>query len=78
MTSESPTIRLDQLLKLSGIVETGGAAKQLVQSGQVKVNGETETRRGKQLQPDDVIEVEGQRVVVREVLARGEAGEGTE
>lgn len=78
MTSESSAIRLDQLLKLSGIVETGGAAKQLVQSGQVKVNGEPETRRGKQLQPDDVIEVEGQRLVVRDVLARVEKSESSE
>lgn len=49
------TIKLDQFLKLMGVVQTGGQAKMLIQDGQVKVNGSVETRRGKKL-------VEGDRV----------------
>lgn len=48
-------IRLGQLLKASGLVATGGEAKLLLADGQVAVNGETETRRGRQLHPGDVV-----------------------
>jgi len=63
MPSPKP-IELDQFLKLQRIVGSGGEAKLLVQSGQVKVNGEVETRRGRKLQPGDVVEVAQQRLVV--------------
>ena len=53
-------IKLDQFLKWVGAAETGGQAKVLVQSGHVKVNGETETRRGRQLRHGDKIQVDGQ------------------
>jgi ribosome-associated protein len=53
-------IKLDQFLKWVGAAETGGQAKVLVQSGHVRVNGETETRRGRQLAQGDTIQVEGQ------------------
>lgn len=46
-------IRLDALLKLGGAVETGGQAKVVVQGGEVKVNGETCTMRGKKMRPGD-------------------------
>lgn len=46
-------IRLDAFLKLSGLVDTGGQAKFLIQAGQVTVNGETCTMRGKKLRPGD-------------------------
>lgn len=49
-------IKLDSFLKWSGAVSLGSEAKILIQDGQVKVNGEVETRRGKKLKKDDVIE----------------------
>jgi ribosome-associated protein len=58
------TIRLGQLLKLAGIAGTGGEARELVQEGAVRVNGEVETRRGRQLRAGDVIETAGEHVRV--------------
>jgi ribosome-associated protein len=58
------TIRLGQLLKLAGIADSGGEARELVQDGAVRVNGEVETRRGRQLQRGDVVEAGGERVRV--------------
>lgn len=52
---QQPTIRLDQFLKLKGLVRSGGEAKYLIQSGQVKLNGQVETRRSKKIHPGDVI-----------------------
>ena len=52
---EEPTIRLDQFLKLTGLVKSGGEAKYLIQNGQVLVNEEVETRRSKKLHPGDVV-----------------------
>lgn len=51
------TITLNDALKLAGLAQTGGQAKVLIQSGQVKVNGETETRRKRKLRAGDVIRV---------------------
>jgi ribosome-associated protein len=48
-------IRLGQLLKASGLVETGGEAKLVLAEGLVSVNGEPETRRGRQLHPGDEV-----------------------
>ena len=53
-------IRLGQFLKLANLVESGGEAKPLVADGAVSVNGEVETRRGRQLSPGDVVSVGGQ------------------
>ncbi len=53
------TLRLDQFMKLRGITETGGQAKLLIQSGEVKVNGEPEIRRRRKLVTGDVVEVDG-------------------
>lgn len=53
-------IKLDALLKFSGAVMTGGEAKLAVQDGDVAVNGEVCTMRGKKLRPGDVVEVGGQ------------------
>ncbi len=58
------TIRLGQLLKLAGIAGTGGEARELVQEGAVRVNGEVETRRGRQLRRGDLVEAGGERVRV--------------
>ena len=43
------TIKLDQFLKVVGMVQSGGQAKLLIQAGEVKVNGTVETRRGRKL-----------------------------
>ena len=48
-------IRLGELLKLAGVVGTGGEAKQLLASEEVRVNGEPETRRGRQLHAGDEV-----------------------
>ena len=48
-------IKLDALLKYAGLCETGGEAKELVQGGAVKVNGEVCTMRGKKLHPGDEV-----------------------
>lgn len=57
-------IKLDQFLKLAQVVQTGGEAKVLIQSGQVMVNGVIETRRGRKLRPGDVVVVDGEELVV--------------
>lgn len=49
-------IRLDAMMKLSGAVDTGGMAKSVIQGGEVKVNGETCTMRGKKMRNDDYFE----------------------
>jgi ribosome-associated protein len=46
---------LGAFLKLAGVAGTGGHAKIIIQSGEVLVNGEVETRRGRTLQPGDVV-----------------------
>lgn len=52
-------IRLDQFLKLAQVASGGGEAKLLVQDGAVRVNGVTETRRGRKLRIGDRVECEG-------------------
>jgi len=63
-------ITLGQALKAAALVGTGGEAKMLIQSGEVLVNGEVETRRGRRLAEGDVVEVGEERV---EIGAGGEA-----
>jgi ribosome-associated protein len=55
-------IRLGQLLKLSGLAESGADAKGLLAAGLVTVNDEVETRRGRQLEAGDVIRCAGRSV----------------
>lgn len=50
-------IRLDSFLKFKGIAETGGQAKEMVQRGIVKINGEVCTARGKKLRNGDTVSV---------------------
>ncbi len=57
-------IRLGQLLKLANLVESGGAARALLGSGSVTVNGSVETRRGAQLKVGDVVECAGERLTL--------------
>ena len=53
-------IKLDSLLKFANVCETGGMAKEAVLCGDVTVNGEVCTMRGKKIRPGDVVEVGGQ------------------
>ena len=53
ITITTDYIKLQDLLKLAGVVYTGGEAKVLIQEGQVQVNGEVCTMRGKKLRPGD-------------------------
>lgn len=57
-------MRLDQALKWQGLVATGGEAKLRIQGGEVQVNGSVETRRGRQLQAGDVVELAGRRFTI--------------
>jgi ribosome-associated protein len=50
-------IRLGQVLKLAGVADTGGEARALLADARVRVNGEPETRRGRQLRPGDSVRV---------------------
>ena len=59
-------IKLDALLKFAGLCETGGEAKELIQGGQVKVNGEVCTMRGKKCRAGDTVELDGRTVQVAE------------
>jgi ribosome-associated protein len=73
---DAPTIRLDDLLKLVGAVDSGGQAKALVQGGKVKVNGEVDTRRGRKLVSGDRVTMAGSTFDVDAALnenARGKA-----
>ena len=67
--AEPATLRLDQFLKLSGIAESGGQAKLLIQSGEVQVNGKVETRRRRKLAVGDVVEIDGTRYSLDEHLS---------
>lgn len=53
-------ITLNVLLKLTGIINTGGQAKYFLQENEVLVNGELENRRGRKLYPGDVIDIKNQ------------------
>ena len=57
-------IRLQDLLKFAGAVETGGDAKRIIQEGRVSVNGETCTMRGKKLRPGDRATIDGETELV--------------
>ena len=57
-------IRLDALLKLAGEVPTGGVAKEIIQNGEVLVNGEVCTMRGKKMRAGDVAEFDSIRFEV--------------
>jgi ribosome-associated protein len=52
-------IRLGQLLKLAGLVDSGGEAKAMLAAGLVRVNGDDEARRGRQLHDGDVVDADG-------------------
>lgn len=57
-------IKLGQALKLAGLVESGVDAKEVIQDGEVSVNGEIDTRRGKKLVNGDVVSFNGNEFVI--------------
>lgn len=57
-------IRLQDLLKFEGLCETGGVAKARIQEGEVKVNGETCTMRGKKLRSGDSVTIDDTTVTI--------------
>lgn len=63
-------IKLDSLLKFSGAVETGGIAKEFIQDGAVKFNGEVCTMRGKKVRSGDIVTIEELDIEI-EVLNKG-------
>lgn len=60
----SEYIKLDQFLKMAGIIQTGGEAKFYLEENIVLVNGVEERRRGRKLYPGDVVNVEGRKLIV--------------
>lgn len=63
-TIQTDFIRLDALLKLTAVVETGGHAKVVIQEGSVSVNGEVCTMRGKKIRRGDVVTFAGRTITV--------------
>lgn len=61
---KEPYIRLDHLMKFSGLCNSGGRAKFVIQSGEVKLNGEICEMRGKKIRPGDRVEYNGRTVEV--------------
>ena len=64
ITISEEYIRLDNLMKYSGLCNSGGRAKYLIQNGEVKLNGEVCTMRGKKIRPGDRIEYNGRTIEV--------------
>ena len=64
VTIQTEYIKLDALLKYAALVPSGGEAKTVVAAGEVRVNGEVCTMRGKKLHAGDVVEYDGQRILV--------------
>lgn len=67
ITIHTEYIKLDQLLKFSGIASTGSEAKALILDGKVKVNGEICLMRGKKIRQGDTVEAEGRQLVAEAV-----------
>lgn len=57
-------IKLDALLKFAGLADTGGEAKMLILNGEVSVNGEVCTMRGKKIRSGDTVSLNGEEVTV--------------
>jgi ribosome-associated protein len=58
-------VRLCDLLKLTGIAESGGQGKQLVAAGEVRVDGQPESRKAARIRAGQVVECRGARIVVK-------------
>lgn len=59
-------IKLGQALKAAGLVENGAEAKDVIQNGLVKVNGEIDTRRGKKLYSGDIVSFDGEEIKIED------------
>ena len=59
-----PGTTLGRALKAADLVGTGGEAKVMIQAGEVSVNGDVETRRGRRLEEGDVVEVGNERLEI--------------
>lgn len=59
-------IKLGQALKAAGLVESGVEAKEVIQDGLVKVNGETDTRRGRKLYAGDLVTYNGEEIKIED------------
>ncbi len=66
MPIRDESIRLGQFLKLANLIDSGAEAKSLIAEGQVSVNGEVDTRRGRQLRPGDTVVIEDRAARVAE------------
>ena len=60
ITITTEFIKLQDLLKFANLVESGGEAKERIQAGEVTVNGEVCTMRGKKIRPGDIVTFAGQ------------------
>lgn len=60
ITITTEYVKLQDLLKLANLVSSGGEAKERIQAGEVAVNGEICTQRGKKMRPGDVAQIDGQ------------------
>lgn len=64
ITINEEYIRLDNLMKFAGMCSSGGRAKYLIQNGEVQVNGDVCTMRGKKIRPGDTVTYQDRTVVV--------------
>jgi len=60
-----PAVELYKILKFEGLLSSGGEAKAAIDSGLVKVNGEVETRKRRQINAGDIIEIGGNKLQMR-------------
>ncbi len=59
-------IKLGQVLKAAGLVESGVEGKEVIKKGLVKVNGQIDMRRGKKLYPGDIVSYNGEEVKIED------------
>lgn len=64
LRAEDEFIKLGQALKAAGLVDSGVEAKEVILDGMVRVNGETDTRRGRKLYGGDVVQFDGQEIKI--------------
>ena len=64
ITITTEFIKLQDLLKLAALTSTGGEAKIMIQEGEVSVNGEVCTMRGKKIRPGDTVAYDGEELTV--------------
>ncbi|MFA5526976.1 MAG: RNA-binding S4 domain-containing protein [Peptostreptococcales bacterium] len=58
-------IKLTQLLKLADLVSSGGESKNVILDGLVKLNGNVEIKKGKKIYRNDIVEYDGQKIIVK-------------